>query len=343
MPAINLRELSEKLGLSPTTVSRALNGYPEVSETTRLRVVAAAEQYDYRPDPRARSLATGRSKAIGHVISASAGNEMANVVFSDFIAGVGETYAETGYNILMTVVQDGSEEQAYRELATRRTVEGVMIHGPSLDDPRIPLLIELGLPFIVHGRSSAVKEPYSYVDVNNRRAIERATEFLIDLGHRRIGLVNGLEHMDFAVRRRNGYEAALKNAGITPEQALMRNADMTEPYGHRSAAEMLSLPTPPTAFIASSIAPALGIRRAIEEHGMTLGKDVSVICFDDEISYLPNGTGEPIFTATRSSVRAAGRRCAEILLAQISDPDAKPVQELWDADLVLGSSTGPAP
>jgi len=87
----------------------------------------------------------------------------------------------------------------------------------------------------------------------------------------------------------------------------------------------------------------MGIRRAIEEQGLTLGKDVSVICFDDMISYFPNGEGEPIFTATRSSVRAAGRRCAEMLLNQISDPDAPNEQDLWEVDLVLGPSTGAAP
>ena len=88
---------------------------------------------------------------------------------------------------------------------------------------------------------------------------------------------------------------------------------------------------------------ALGIRRAIEERGLVLGRDVSVICFDDMVSYFPNGDGEPIFTATRSSVRAAGQRCAQMLLAQIENPDAPAVQELWEAELVVGKSTGPAP
>jgi LacI family transcriptional regulator len=103
------------------------------------------------------------------------------------------------------------------------------------------------------------------------------------------------------------------------------------------------MPAPATAFIAASFIPALGIRRAVEERGLTVGKDVSIICFDDGISYLPNGSGEPIFTATRSSVRNAGKRCAEMLLAQIANPDADDVHELWEAELVVGSSTGPAP
>lgn len=340
---MNLRELSEQLGLSQTTVSRALNGYPEVSEATRRRVMDAATAHNYQPNAGAQSLATGRARTIGHVIPQSTQHEMVNVVFADFIAGAGEVYAANGYDMLMSMVTDTCEESAYRSLAQKRNVDGIILHGPVRKDPRIPLLNELKLPFVVHGRSSDVTAPYTWLDVNNRRAFERATDFLIDLGHRRIALINGLEVMDFAIRRREGYLASLRAHDLAEDRTLMRSAEMTEPHGFDSATGMLDLPVPPTAFIASSIVVALGIRRAIEDRGLKLGRDVSVICFDDVVSYFPNGSGEPIFTATRSSVRAAGRRCAEILLAQIEAPDSAPVHELLEADLVLGRSTGPGP
>jgi LacI family transcriptional regulator len=340
---MNLKELSEKLGLSQTTVSRALNGYPEVNEKTRQRVADAAKAFNYHPNLRAKSLATGRTMSIGHVIPFSTQHEMVNVVFSDFIAGAGEIYARHGYDMRMVVVSDAEEAQAYAKLAENGTVDGVIVHGPTENDPRIPMLRDLGLPFVVHGRSSHATAPYSYLDVDNRRAIERATKFLLDLGHSRIGLVNGLVNMDFAARRRAGYIAALEAVGISFDPDLHQSFEMTEPFGYRAARAMLNLPNPATAFIAASIIPALGIRRAVEERGLTIGKDVSIICFDDEISYLPNGSGEPIFTATRSSVRNAGKRCAEILLQKIANGDAEETCELWEAELVVGTSTGPAP
>ncbi|WP_298291132.1 LacI family DNA-binding transcriptional regulator [uncultured Litoreibacter sp.] len=340
---MNLRELSEQLGLSQTTVSRALNGYPEVNEATRKRIQDFADQHNYKPNQRAKSLATGRSMQIGHVIPFSTQHEMVNVVFSDFIAGAGEVYAKNGYDMLLSVVNDENEIGAYSELARKGSVDGVIVHGPTRDDPRIALLQDLKIPFFVHGRSSDVTTNYNHLDVNNKRAFARATEFLLDLGHTRIGLINGLERMDFAQRRRNGYEAALRDRGIAPDPAIMRSAEMTEPYGHQATAELLELEDAPTAFIASSIVPALGVRRAVEERGLTVGKDVSIICFDDAISYMPNGAGEPIFTATRSSVRDAGRRCAELLIASIQSPQAEPLSELWEAELVVGRSTGPAP
>jgi LacI family transcriptional regulator len=89
--------------------------------------------------------------------------------------------------------------------------------------------------------------------VNNRRAFQRATEFLLDLGHRRIALVNGLEFMDFAVRRRTGYLDALAARGLAADPALMPADEMTEVSGHRAASRMLALPDPPTAFLASSM------------------------------------------------------------------------------------------
>ena len=340
---MNLRELSEKLGLSQTTVSRALNGYPEVSEATRAKVIAAARTHDYQPDARARSLATGQAKAIGHVIPQSTKHEMVNVIFADFIAGAGEIYGQHGYDMVMSMVSDDAEEHAYRTLARKRNVDGVIVHAPTRNDPRIALLRELNVPFVVHGRSSDVTADYSWLDVNNMRAFERAVAFLTELGHRRIALVNGLERMDFALRRKEGYVAALNAQGIAVDAALMSSAEMTEPHGYLSARDMLGQDRPPTAFVASSIVIAMGIRRAIEERGLTLGRDASVICFDDMISYFPNGDKEPIFTATRSSVRAAGRRCAGMLLDQIEHPDRAAVQELWEADLVLGTSTGPVP
>jgi LacI family transcriptional regulator len=340
---MNLKELSEQLGLSQTTVSRALNGYPEVNEDTRRRVVDAARLHNYRPNTRAKSLATGRAMAIGHIIPLSTKHEIVNPVFSDFIAGAGEVYSASGYDMVLSVVSDANEADAYRALKSKGSVDGVIVHGPKLDDPRIALLHEIGLPFVVHGRSTGATLPYSWLDVNNRRAFERATSFLIDLGHARIGLVNGLESMDFAVRRRAGYEAALGRAGLAADPALMRSEEMTEAYGYRAARTMLDEPDPPTAFLTASLISAMGVRRALEERGLKMGADVSVVTHDDELSYLRNGEDVPIFTATRSSVREAGRGAAAMLLGMIADGDVAPKERLLEAELMVGMSTGPCP
>lgn len=341
---MNLKELSSKLGLSQTTVSRALNGYPEVNEATRNRVLQAARKFNYAPSTRAKGLATGQALAIGHVIPVSSNHEMVNPIFGDFIAGAGEVYARNGYEMILSILDENqSEEQVYRGLKSRRAVDGVVVHGPRMDDPRISLLREIDLPFVVHGRASGVNLPYTWLDVNNRRAFNRATEFLLDLGHRRIGLINGLEVMDFAHRRRAGYVDALQAHGLDPDPALMSSGEMTEEFGFVATARYLALENPPTAILASSMISALGVRRAIETAGLVMGRDVSVITHDDALSYMRNGGDIPIFTATRSSVRDAGRQLATMLLNKIANPTAPDQQQLLEVELMVGQSTGPAP
>jgi LacI family transcriptional regulator len=338
---VNLKELSEILGLSQTTVSRALNGYPEVSEATRLRVQQIARENNYSPNARARGLATGRASAIGHVIPIGLRHEMVNPIFGDFISGVGEVYAREGFDLIMSVVSGDEEMNAYRNLSARSSVDGVVLHAPLMNDPRIPLLRDLEMPFVVHGRASNEEHPYAWLDVNNTSAFRRATDFLLDLGHTRIALINGLETMDFAYRRREGYVSALSERGITFDPSLMRADEMTEDFGYHSAKEMLARDVAPSAFLAASMICAFGIRRAIEERGLKMGADVSVVTFDDDLSYLANGQNVPIFTACRSSVRTAGVRLAEMLLRQINIPDAPHETELLEAELIAGQSTGP--
>jgi len=343
METMNLKGLAQKLGLSQTTVSRALNGYPEVNEATRNRIFAAARQHNYAPNTRAKGLATGRAHAIGHVIPVSTKHEMVNPVFGDFIAGASETYSRNGYDMLLSVVEDGHEPAAYQNLRARGVVDGVILHSPRMNDARIGLLDSLGLPYAVHGRASGHNSPYAWLDVNNRSAFRRATDFLLDLGHRRIGLINGLEHMDFAHRRRAGYEEGLSGRDIRIDTTIMRADEMTEVHGYASTQDMLDLDDPPTAILCSSMICALGVRRAIEDRGLIMGRDVSVITHDDVLSYLKNGDAVPIFTATRSSVRDAGRRLAQILIDQIANPTAAPETILLEAELMVGKSTGPAP
>ena len=340
---MNLKQLSETLGLSQTTVSRALNGYPEVAEATRLRVQQAARRYGYQPNIGAQRLARGHSRTIGHVIPLSTQHEMVNPVFADFIAGAGERYSAAGYDMQLTIVEDRREEEIYEEMKSQGKVDGVIVHGPLMDDPRIPFLADLALPFVVHGRASDCKTPYSWVDVNNVRAFERATEFLISLGHKRIGIINGLEHMDFAHRRLHGYETAMSSAGLTSDPAWHYAGEMTEINGYRAMKDILSHSGHPTAVVVSSYISTLGVRRALDEAGLKVGRDVSVITFDDDLSYLRNGEDIPIYTAIRSSVRQAGRLSADMLIHQIENPGSPPTNHLLEAALIVGGSTGPAP
>lgn len=344
---VNLRQLSEHLGVSQTTVSRALNGFPEVSEKTRQRVEQAARELNYRPSTSASMLATGRSRVIGHVVPIG-DHAMINPHFSDFLAGASHTYSENDYDMLLRLSPTDGEEAVYREFAANGRVDGVVVHGPGVDEPRIGLLDELGIPFVVHGRSENAVVDYNWMDVNNRRAFHRATRFLLDLGHRRIALVNGLETMNFAHRRRAGYVEALQEAGIAIDATIMTSADLDEPYGYEATLGVLSGPNAPTAIVYASVLSAMGGMRAVSERGLVVGQDVSLVTFDDQLSFLEPHydvprRDVPLLTAMRSSLFLAGRKVASMLIDRIENPQVEPHHELWEAELVVGRSTGPVP
>lgn len=337
---MNLKQLSDELGLSQTTVSRALNNYPEVKEGTRERVKRAARKHNYRPNTRATRLATGRAMTIGHILPMNS-TEAFNPIFGEFIAGASQAYSKRGYELSLTMANGVSEESVYRELAANGTVDGVIIHAPRVNDMRIPLLQELQLPFVLHGRDFGNTSEYSWLDMNNRRAFYQATKLLIDLGHQSICLVNGSETLNFALRRRLGYVDALNDEKMDIDPSLMHTGDLTESNGFAAASKALASKNAPSAFLVASYVGALGVKRAIHNAGLEMGRDISVIIHDDELSYFQNDGDIPQFTATRSSVRDAGVRAATMLLDIIDEPSQAPLTALLEAPLTIGASTGP--
>ena len=219
---MTLKEFAKLVGMSQTTVSRALNGHPEVNERTRARLVEAARLHGYSPNAHARFLATGHASIIGCVIPVTGRNEIVNPIYADFLAGVGEECAARRFDINLSMVPDDDQAQAYRGLKSKGLISGVIVQFPRHDDTRLALLDSIGLPYVVHGRVSGHPDPYSWVEVNNQRAFERAAGFLLQLGHRRIALLNGDERLDFAHRRREGYLKALREAGPGPNPTVRK-------------------------------------------------------------------------------------------------------------------------
>ena len=339
---MNLKQLAKHLNLSQTTVSRALNGYPEVGEETRRRVSETARRVGYRPNPHAMRLATGKSHAIGHVLPSDK-TLMIDPHFSDFIAGAGDVYSANGFDVMLHVGGSEDEQTVYRRYAQSGAVDGVVVMGPRLDDWRIDLLTELDLPFIVHGRVGDMEDGYAWLDIDNRGAFQKATKLLTDLGHRRIGLVNGIESMTFAAHRRQGYEEALLASGLKTDPSIMTSDSMTEENGYRQTKRLLSMDNRPTALVSSSMLFISGAIRAIHELGLIIGTDVSLIAHDDGLPFLNAEGLVPALTTVRSSIRAAGSRVAELLIGMINDDESEQPHELWNVDLIVRGSTGPVP
>lgn len=337
---MRLKDLAEHLGLSQTTVSRALNNYPEVSEVTRRRVAEAADSLGYRPNASALRLATGRAGAIGLVLR---GADELGPHMSEFLSGFGGYLANREIDVLVTTVSSQQEElAAYRRLAASQKVDAVVLHSPTLRDERAELLLDLKMPFVLHGRTN-IGRPVAWLDIDNTGALERATSHLLDLGHKRIALFNGLRGQTFTEHRELGYLAALSSRGVAFDRKLMVNSAFTDEIAFRMAQSMLELRARPTAFLAGSMMTALGIFRAIRQAGLELGSDISMIAHDDVFPYLNADNMYPTMSTTRSSIRQAGARIADLVTQVLSGKPVGDVHELWPVELVLRQSSGPAP
>jgi LacI family transcriptional regulator, galactose operon repressor len=339
---MRLKELAKHLGLSQTTVSRALNGYPEVSEATRERVNEAALRLGYRPDASAIRLATGRVGAIGVVLPLERSLHFGPHV-SEFLSGIGERLAQDEIDILVAPIDGDDEVPVHRRLAASNRVDAVVLSAPVPDDPRIELLSELGMPFILHGRAEAANLPHAWLDIDNEGAFRRATSHLLDLGHRSIAMVNGPGDQTFAVHRERGFREALRERGLTPDPRFIAAGRFTDEIGFRHAQHFLDLSPRPTAILAGSMMTALGVFRAIRSAGLELGKDVSMIAHDDVFPYLNADNMVPSMSTTRSSMRAAGFRIGELMQQLLGGKPAESIHELWPVELVLRESSGPPP
>jgi LacI family transcriptional regulator len=339
---MKLKELADTLGLSQTTVSRALNGYPEVSEDTRTRVVEAARRFHYRPNASARRLATGRVGAIGAVLHAHR-SQLIDPHYVEFLAGVGERLAEDEIDIILSPTKgEGEETPSYRRIATGKRVDALILSSPPIEDERVKLLTGLGLPFILHGRT--INQPtHAWLDIDNESAFRQATKYLLDLGHTRIALINGYKTYTYAADRERGYRAELRARGIKVDERLIAEAVMIDDNGYRLMERFLTERPRPTAVLVSSMMMALGAFRAVRAAGLELGREVSMIAHDDVFPFLNADRMYPPMSTTRSSIRAAGTRCAELVLELLNGRACETIHELWPVDLIIRGSTGPVP
>jgi len=340
---VNLKELSNLLGLSQTTISRALNGYPEVNEETRARVLKAAEETGYRPNRVARRLATGKVGSLGIVMPITP-EQPVDIHFAEFQSGLADECLKHDFHFVIMPAEREQEEQAIRDLVSSGSIDGYYIAYMRERDPRIAMAKSLPLPFIVHGRSANLAEDYPYLDVDNEAAFSEAAQHLLDLGHRRFAMLNGPADLDFAQRRRQGVEKALGSRGLALDPALVSSTVMTDGHGFQHMARFLERKDPPTAVLCASTVLALGAVRAIRQAGLEVGADISLIAHDDDLHLLrPEHFSTPL-SPTRSSIRDAGRRVAERLIAAVNGEEIDAQQrELWRAELILRASTATAP
>jgi len=332
---VTLHDVAERLDVSIATVSRALSNSPGVSEATRQRVLAVAEEMGYRPNVIARRLQQQRTETIGFVIP-TFGPRFSDPFFSELLAGIGNEAAEHEYDLLVSTRAPGPEElQGYERLVTERRVDGLLVVRTRKQDPRIAYLLEQRITFLAFGRSD-LAEDFPYLDVDGEAGMLMLTRHLIERGHRRIAYVDAPPDVMFRHYRLRGYRRALRGAGLVYDPELVVGGRLTNASGYRAAKRLMALDPRPTAVIANNDLMALGVMSALSEMGLRVGKEIAVAGFDD----IPMAKStHPPLTTVQQPIYHIGRRICRMLLMLLQGASLDEPHVVLKPELVVREST----
>jgi len=338
-----LKDISAELGLSVATVSRALNGFPEVSARTRARVQDVAERLGYKPNRIAQRLVTGRSGMVGFIAKLNA-DMTADQTFLEILTGLTAALAERDVDLVLSVDQHDDPVTVYERMLERGILDGFILNAPVPNDPRVAFLQARGIPFVMHGQSEADVH-YPFYGIDNRSVSRDAVSLLATLGHRRIALLNGDIRFAFAIDREQGFREAISEEGLTIPEAFIGHETPSESYGYTEALAMLSgrRGAKPTAIVCGSTLIAAGVMRAAKDLGLKVPADLSVIGHDDALPQFKAVNFDPPLTVTRSPLRDACIPLANHLIDHIAGGDADTLQTQIRAELIVRESTGPVP
>ncbi len=310
---VSASDVARLAGVSRTTVSFVLNNSPgkKISERTRQRVLQAAKELGYQPNEHARDLARIRHYSIGVFVCHS------QSLFSDayipkVIEGVAQTLNRYRHRLILQPLK--IDQFNYLDIAESDELNGVIFINIHDNDNGFPELLDRGFPFVVIGTINDSR--IVQVDIDNLNSAKEAVQYLISLGHRKIGMISHASTLFYAARARiEGYKEALREAGYSVDERLIKKGDFSEESGYGAMAELLEENSDITAIFAGNDVIAYGAIKAIRDRGMKIPDDISIVGFDDD--YLSRYLNPPLSTITLPAA-GLGSEAARLLLKLIS-------------------------
>ena len=330
-----LEAVAARAGVGRGTVSRVVNGSPQVSDRARDAVLRAIDELGYVPNSAARSLVTRRTDCIALVVSESEDRVFAEPFFAGVVRGVSAEIAGTEFQLWLAMITASTDRERLGRQLTAQHVDGALLLSLHGDDSLPRMLEDRGLPTVLGGRPTGFT-PTSYVDVDNHAGARLAVDHLVSRGWRRIATIAGPQDMLAGVARLEGYREALRRAGLDAPDDLVAHGHFSEDGGRVAMEDLLARHGDIDAVFAASDPMAFGAMRAIREAGRRIPEDIAVVGFDGS----PAAAGsEPPLTTVDQPAEAMGRHMARLLLASIEGrPVAQPAVILVP-DLVVRAST----
>jgi DNA-binding LacI/PurR family transcriptional regulator len=331
-----LEDVARAAGVSISTVSRALTRPELVNANTLARVRRIIAESGFRPSRVARRLRAvrGPTNLVGLVIP-----DIQNPFFADLVRGVEDVAQTHGYVTLLANSDERAEKEAQSlDVMRAESVDGVILPPVSGGGEAVATLTEAGIPVVYVDRRPR-RVTADTVVIDNERGAREATEHLLHLGHRRIGLIQGLPGLSTSRERLAGYQAALHDAQVPVDPQLIGAGDSRQAGGRRLTHQLLTGARPPTALVVSNGLMTLGALEALHRLGARVPEDVALVGFDD----MPWALAvDPPLTVVRQPAEAMGRRAMELLLRRITEP-AREVQVVsLQPELVVRGSCGTA-
>jgi LacI family transcriptional regulator len=333
---VTLKDVARRAGVHTGTASRALNPQTRslVNPKTATKVMKAADDLGYRPNPIARGLKTNRSFTIGVLVP-----DLTNPLFPPIVRGIEDTLATVGYTALLANSDnDPDKERLHFETMRSRQVDGFITATAQRDHPLIEDAIAADVPIVLVNRTVESSRAFAVI-TDDHRGAELAVTHLFELGHTKIAHVAGPERFSTGKARYHGFVDTMKKIGLTPDRRLIRaSRAFTESEGAITFRKLLDGKGEFTAVFAGNDLIALGCYDVMTETGVRCPEDVSIVGFND-IPFLDKL--RPPLTTIRIPHYEIGVRATQLVLEQLQSPSAEPVTVLLEPELVVRGSTCP--
>jgi LacI family transcriptional regulator len=335
--SVTIRDIAKKLGLSIGAVSRALDGYPDISEETRQKVIQTAAEIGYAPNQAARQLRRKRADAIGYILPANS-PRFADPFFTEFLAGLGDETAVQPFDLLISIAAPGAEaeRQIYRNWVQGHKVDGLILTHMHLHDWRAQFLSENKVPFSALERSLDDLD-FAHIEVNRREGMVELIAHLVEKGFKKIAYLGGPPDLKIQADQFDGYRLGMEAVGLGLEHTWITSGDLTASSGFQTAKQLLSIPDPPDAIVCINDETALGVLHAAHEMGLRIGQNFAVAGFD---GVQASNHTEPPLTSLDIPVYDVARQLVRMLVAEISGQPLTERRIILRPRLLVRASSG---